>query len=126
MRRRPSATTIGGAVGAFISVSQRLTRSVLLLDFTASRLHKFFLGTLRPAVGAVFGAFVYFAITGGILAIQEGAAVSYQKSAVTLAFFAVAGFVSGFSERFAAGVLEHASSAVVPAPWGMQETERNR
>ena len=121
-----TAATIGGTVGAFISVTQRLTRSTLLLDFTASRLQKVFLGTLRPAVGAVFGAFVYFAIIGGILAIQSDAATAHQNSAVTLAFFAVAGFVSGFSERFAAGVLENAGSAVVPAPWGMQEADRTR
>jgi hypothetical protein len=121
-----AAATIGGTVGSFISVSQRVTRSTLRLDFTASRLQKIFLGTLRPAVGAVFGAFIYFAIIGGLFAIQEDAAIAHQKSAVTLAFFAVAGFVSGFSERFAAGVLENAGSAVMPAPWGMQEVERIR
>jgi hypothetical protein len=104
-----TAAVIGGAAGAVISVTQRMTtktRTPLVIDFTAPKWQKMVLGMLRPIVGAVFGAVAYFAIVGGLLAVQ---AKNGQDATVALAFFAVVGFAAGFSERFATDVLNRAS-----------------
>ncbi|HWN00752.1 MAG TPA: hypothetical protein VNO54_27185, partial [Streptosporangiaceae bacterium] len=82
---------------------------------------KIALGALRPIVGAVFGAVVYFAIIGGLLAVE---AKTGKDASITVAFFAVAGFAAGFSERFAADVLQRASSGILPTTQGKQAVEK--
>ena len=117
-----AAAIIGGAAGAIISVTQRMTGSnALMLDFTAPKGQKWLLGGLRPMVGAIFGAVVYFAIIGGLLAVDARAG---KDASIALAFFAVAGFAAGFSERFATDVVERASSGIVPAARGQQAAEK--
>jgi hypothetical protein len=119
-----TAAIIGGAAGAVISVTQRMTtqtKSPLVIDFTAPKQQKIALGALRSIVGAVFGAVVYFAIIGGLLAVE---ARSGKDASITVAFFAVAGFAAGFSERFATDVLQQASSGILPATQGKQGVEK--
>ena len=119
-----TAAIIGGAAGAVISVTQRMTtqtKSPLVIDFTAPKQQKIALGALRPIVGAVFGAVVYFAIIGGLLAVEERTG---KDASITVAFFAVAGFAAGFSERFAADVLQHAGSGILPTTQGKQAVEK--
>jgi hypothetical protein len=119
-----TAAIIGGAAGAVISVTQRMTtqtRTPLVIDFTAPKQQKIALGALRPIVGAVFGAVVYFAIIGGLLAVE---ARTGQDASITVAFFAVAGFAAGFSERFAVDVLQRASSGIMPTTQGKQAVEK--
>lgn len=116
-----TAAIIGGAAGAVISVTQRMTTNSLMLDFTAPKWQKKALGMLRPLVGAVFGAVVYFALVGGLVAVH---AKTGKDASVALAFFAVAGFASGFSERFASDVLERAGSGIVPTNRSRQDTEK--
>jgi hypothetical protein len=101
-----TAAIIGGAAGAVISVTQRMTtqtKTPLVIDFTAPKQQKIALGALRSIVGAVFGAVVYFAVIGGLLAVE---ARTGKDASITVAFFAVAGFAAGFSERFATDVLQ--------------------
>lgn len=108
------AATIAGAMGACVSVYQRMASNDLKLDFMAPFLQKVLLGALRPWVGAVFGAVVYFGFASGLLVPQGG--IGGDKPA-TFAFFAMAGFAAGFSERFATDVLERAAgSSLTPAP----------
>jgi hypothetical protein len=119
-----TAAIIGGAAGAVISVTQRMTtqtKTPLVIDFTAPKQQKIALGALRPIVGAVFGAVVYFAIIGGLLAVE---ARTGKDASITVAFFAVAGFAAGFSERFAVDVLQRASSGILPATQGKQAAEK--
>jgi hypothetical protein len=119
-----TAAIIGGAAGAVISVTQRMTtqtRTPLVIDFTAPKQQKIALGALRPIVGAVFGAVVYFAIIGGLLAVE---ARTGKDASITVAFFAVAGFAAGFSERFAVDVLQRASSGILPTTQGKQAVEK--
>ncbi len=116
-----TAAIIGGAAGAVISVTQRMTANTLVLDFSASKKQKLALGMLRPIVGAVFGAVVYFAMVGGLLAVN---AKTGKDASIALAFFAVAGFVSGFSERFATDVLDRASSGILPSTRVRQDAEK--
>lgn len=119
-----TAAIIGGAAGAVISVAQRMTtktRTPLMIDFTAPKLQKVFLGSLRPIVGAVFAAVVYFAIVGGLVSLHANTG---QDASVAVAFFAVAGFAAGFSERFATDVLSRASSGILPSYDNKVEIER--
>lgn len=119
-----TAAIIGGAAGAVISVTQRMTtqtKTPLLIDFTAPKQQKIALGALRSIVGAVFGAVVYFAVIGGLLAVE---ARTGKDASITVAFFAVAGFAAGFSERFATDVLQRASSGVLPTTQGKQGVEK--
>ncbi len=114
-----AAAVVGGGMGAVISVTQRMTTSATLkIDFTAPKVQKVLVGALRPIIGAVFGAVIYFAIIGGILAIE---ARTGKDASVSLAFFAVAGFAAGFSERFATDVLDRASYNILPSIAGKQE-----
>jgi hypothetical protein len=119
-----TAAIIGGAAGAVISVTQRMTtqtKTPLLIDFTAPKQQKIALGALRSIVGAVFGAVVYFAVIGGLLAVE---ARTGKDASITVAFFAVAGFAAGFSERFATDVLQRASSGILPTTQGKQAVEK--
>lgn len=105
-----TAALIGGAAGAVISVTQRMTTKTLVIDFTARKNQKIALGALRPLVGAVLAAVVCFAVMGGLLAVETR---SGAGPAGALAFYAVAGFAAGFSERFATDVLEGATAKLV-------------
>jgi hypothetical protein len=115
------ASTVAGAVGAAVSVTQRMANGTLVLDFTASRPQKLVLGAARPVVGAVFACVVQFALLGGLLTM--GTTKTDQTSA-TFAFFAVIGFASGFSERLATDILERAGAVLTaaPKPDGPQQT----
>jgi hypothetical protein len=64
---------------------------------------------------------VYFAVIGGLLAVE---ARTGKDASITVAFFAVAGFAAGFSERFATDVLQRASSGIMPATQGKQAVEK--
>ena len=97
------------------------TKTPLVIDFTAPKQQKIALGALRSIVGAVFGAVVYFAVIGGLLAVE---ARTGQDASITVAFFAVAGFAAGFSERFAVDVLQRASSGILPTTQGKQAVEK--
>jgi hypothetical protein len=90
------------ALGAVISVVQRMSTGSLVVDQTVKASQRRMLGGLRPAVGAVFGAVAYFALLTGSLA--SGAKTSPGPQ--SFAFFALAGFAAGFSERFATDMLE--------------------
>ena len=81
-------------------------KTPLLIDFTAPKQQKIALGALRSIVGAVFGAVVYFAVIGGLLAVE---ARTGKDASITVAFFAVAGFAAGFSERCGTGRVRHAA-----------------
>jgi len=99
------------ALGATISVIQRMSSGALVIDHTTSKLQRILLGAFRPAIGAIFGALAYFTLLAGILA---GGSTAGETPA-SVAVFAVAGFAAGFSERFATDMLEKAGKLVDPA-----------
>lgn len=98
--------TVSGTLGAVVSVTQRISTSRLTLDFTAPRVQKMFLGGIRALMGAVFAAIVHFALLGGML--TANATGNVEPTPATFAFFSLAGFAAGFSERLATDVLETA------------------
>lgn len=97
------ATTMA-ALGAVISVIQRMSSGSLVVDHTAPSSQRRLLGALRPLVGAIFGAVAYFAVLTGLIASGAG---SGDRPA-SFGFFAFVGFSAGFSERFATDMLERA------------------
>jgi hypothetical protein len=55
------ASALFGALGAVVSVFQRISTGTLALDFNASRWQLLSLGGLRPLVGAILGTVAQFA-----------------------------------------------------------------
>ncbi|GAA1588762.1 hypothetical protein GCM10009789_47960 [Kribbella sancticallisti] len=95
------------ALGATISVVQRMSKGTLVIDHSASRWQRMMLGAFRPGVGAIFGSLAYFTLLAGILA--GGSTVG---SPASVAVFGLTGFAAGFSERFATDMLDQAGKLI--------------
>jgi hypothetical protein len=102
-------STVFGALGAVVSVFQRMSTGALLLDFNASRAQLVWLGSLRPAIGSIFGVVVQFALVGGLL----GSLSAGKTPGAPFGLFALIGFLSGFSERFATDMVERAGQVIL-------------
>jgi hypothetical protein len=89
-----------GAVGAWISVIQRMASSSLRLDYSAGFTQLLLLGLFRPVVGAVFGAALYFVIESEVLPLSV-----QSQGRNDLFFFIAVGFFAGFQERWAQDML---------------------
>jgi hypothetical protein len=89
----------GGALGALVSVLQRMTSGSLQLDFNAGRRLLALYGAVRPIIGAIFGVVLFAALEGGFLP-----ALDLERDE-RLGFYAALGFVAGFNERFAQDML---------------------
>ena len=97
-----------GALGAVVSVMQRMTSGNLTLRFRAGRILILLLGGFRPIIGAVFGVLAYVLILVGLLPVRipETAPVpTALVQSVVPYFLGVAAFFAGFSERFAQDML---------------------
>jgi hypothetical protein len=112
-----------GVLGAVVSVFQRISSGQLVLDYTAPRRQRIILGSIRPFVGALFGAVIYFALGSGLIATTAQAGSTDVSASIGL--FALTGFIAGFSERFATDMLERAGSLLLPSVnrRGMDDTE---
>jgi hypothetical protein len=91
---------VAGAFGASVSVLSRMTRGGLTVDPEAGRGMLWFLGIIRPLVGAVLAVALFFAISAGVIPLR----VPVDETA-NLAFFVTVGFLAGFSERYAQDML---------------------
>ena len=101
-----------GAIGAVVSVVQRMSANDFALEFDVGRPYVLFVGGLRPVLGAVFGLAVYFAFTSGLVALRLPDAGSNKRFYAILAL----AFVAGFNERWAQDTLATASGSRKPAP----------
>lgn len=99
------AATLFGAFGAVVSVFQRISTGNLTLDFNATKWQLLALGSLRPVVGAIFGAVVHFGLGAGLLGATD-------RPVATVGVFAIVGFTAGFSERFAKDMVERAGQVL--------------
>ncbi len=93
-----------GALGAVVSVIQRINSGQFDLTYDVGRPYLTFLGGLRPVIGAVFGLVFYFATAGGILRIFAIPHGSSQTTARLFTYLVIA-FLAGFSERWAQDTL---------------------
>jgi hypothetical protein len=104
----PVAALVAGAVGAVVSVLQRINSGTFELEYDVGRPYAFFLGALRPLIGGAFGMAITFAFSGHLLhlPIAQGATTDEERLALV-----VLAFLAGFSERWAQDTL----TSVLPA-----------
>ena len=95
------AGLVSGALGAVVSVIQRINSGKFELDFDVGRPYAFFLGGLRPLIGALFAMTISFAFTSGLIHLP----VASSKAADAHLALLTVGFVAGFSERWAQDTL---------------------
>lgn len=91
-----------GALGAVISVLQRLTSGRFDLDFREPPKRVRFSGQARPWVGGVLSMVVFAILKSGLLGIEVDAPVATGPE---LAYYGALGFIAGFNERFAQDVV---------------------
>jgi hypothetical protein len=97
-----------GALGAVVSVLMRMRNPQgFEIDYEAGRWQAFWLGSIRPFIGAIFGLIIYFAIDSDLLQIvvpDQNPAT--DASDASFSFLALLAFVAGFSERLTKVVLD--------------------
>lgn len=98
----PLAAMIAGAIGAVVSVIQRINNGRFTLDYDIGSPYAFFLGGLRPLIGGTFAMAISFAFNGGLLHLPVAANESVDNRRLALL---VLGFLAGFSERWAQDTL---------------------
>jgi hypothetical protein len=103
----PVAALIAGAVGAVVSVIQRINNGKFTLEYDVGSPYTFFLGGLRPLIGGAFAMAISFAFTGGLLHLPVAANETTDHRRLALL---VLGFMAGFSERWA----QDALTSVIP------------
>lgn len=108
----PVAALIAGAIGAVVSVIQRITNGHFTLETDVGG-YPFFLGGLRPLIGGAFAMAISFAFTGGLLHLPVAANESTDNRRLALL---VLGFIAGFSERWAQDTLTSVIPANHPTP----------
>src|SRR4029077_11376820 len=113
----PIAALIAGAIGAVVSVVQRINSGSFELDYDVGGPYIFFLGGLRPLIGGAFAVAISFAFDGGLLHAPVAATETADHRRLALL---VISFLAGFSERFAqdtlTSVLPESKSAPAPTP----------
>lgn len=109
----PMAALIAGAIGAVVSVIQRINNGKFRLEYDVGSKYAFFLGGLRPLIGGTFAMAISFAFTGGLLHLPVAAGESTDNR--RLALF-VLSFLAGFSERWAQDTLTSLLPASHDAP----------
>ena len=117
----PVAALVAGALGAVVSVIQRINSGVFELEYDVGGPYTFFLGGLRPVLGGVFAMAITFAVSGGLVHLP----VDPQAHTDTRRFaLLVLAFLAGFSERWAQDTLTAIvpAKASAPAPAGSPST----
>jgi hypothetical protein len=113
----PVAALIAGAVGAVVSVIQRINNGKFTLEYDVGSPYTFFLGGLRPLIGGAFAMAISFAFTGGLLHLPVAANETTDHRRLALL---VLSFMAGFSERWAqdtlTSVLPEARTATAATP----------
>jgi hypothetical protein len=103
----PVAALVAGALGAVVSVVQRINSGKFELEYDVGGPYTFFLGGLRPLIGGVFAMAITFAFSGGLLQLPVASQESSDHRHLALLVLA---FLAGFSERWAQDTL----TAIVP------------
>jgi hypothetical protein len=109
---------IAGALGAVVSVIQRITNSTFQVDYDVGRPYAFFLGGLRPLIGGALAIAITYTFDSGILHLPIASTTPYKEHLALV----VVGFLAGFSERWAQDTLATAlprqqeSDAAPPLP----------
>jgi hypothetical protein len=94
---------VGGAVGALVSVMTRLGNAAIRYEVGRTWLR--ILGALRPLIGSMFGLAFFALASVGILPVKI--------LSPEFLFFAGLGFIAGFNERWAQGVVVRSGAGVI-------------
>ena len=97
----PVAAMVAGALGAVVSVIQRINTGHSQLEYDVGRPYALFLGGLRPLIGGAFALAISFAFSGGLLHLPIADSGTADQRLALL----VVAFVAGFSERWAQDTL---------------------
>ena len=98
----PVAALVAGALGAVVSVIQRINSGQFELEYDVGGPYTFFLGGLRPLIGGVFAMAITFAFSGGLLQLPVASQETTDHRHLALLVLA---FLAGFSERWAQDTL---------------------
>ena len=109
----PVAALIAGALGAVVSVVQRINNGRFTLEYDVGSPYVAFLGGLRPLIGGTFAIALAFAFNGGLLHLPVAADETTAHRHLALL---VISFVAGFSERWAQDTLTSLVSSPPPPP----------
>jgi hypothetical protein len=107
-----SGVFAGGAIGALLSVLERLTRGALKVQFETGLPAMMLSGISRPIVGALSGLAIFVLVKGSIVL----PLIKATAEADQILFFAGLAFLAGFSERLLNDVLGNAASSVAETP----------
>jgi hypothetical protein len=108
----------GGALGALLSVLERLTRGSLEIQFESGLAALALSGASRPVVGSLSGMALYMLVKGSIVLPLIKAGTENDQGF----FFAAVAFLAGFSERLLKDVLGNPATSVGE---GSQESSRS-
>jgi hypothetical protein len=99
-----------GAIGAVLSVMQRLTSGNLHLRVDSSISENRTLGVFRPVIGSALGLALLILVLGGLIPVK------IPDDVQTRAFFLTGlAFLAGFSERFAQDMIGTATATQIAA-----------
>jgi hypothetical protein len=95
------AALVAGAIGAVVSVVQRINAGGFHVDYDVGRPYAFFLGGLRPLIGGALAIAIAYTFSSGILHLPiADTSGEHEHFAI-----AVVSFLAGFSERWAQDTL---------------------
>jgi hypothetical protein len=115
--QRVVLSAAAGAIGAFVSVLQRMASDKSFpVHYDLGKRVLYMLGSYRPVLGAVFGVFTYFVLASHVLGTTP------PEHTNPLYYYGSLAFVAGFSERFTR-VLAKSVEGLVPAQGTKDEPE---
>jgi hypothetical protein len=106
------AALVAGAIGAVVSVIQRINSRSFHVDYDVGRPYAFFLGGLRPLIGGAFAIALAFAFDSGMLHLPIASHDSRKEHMALV----VISFLAGFSERWAQDTLASIVPQAAPQP----------
>jgi hypothetical protein len=104
---------IAGSIGAVVSVLMRMNSGKFSVNHEIGREYVRRLGSFRPAIGAVFAIFTYFALIAGYV---PGITIPADDPPAEFALFLLFGFLVGFSERLAKEMIATTGQTLVATP----------
>ena len=118
----PVAALVAGALGAVVSVMQRINSGKFDLEYDVGGRYAFFLGGLRPLIGGAFAMAITFAFDGGLLhlPVAKGEDTDHRRLALL-----VVAFLAGFSERWAQDTLTSVVPSAAKPPPEAEPAERS-
>jgi hypothetical protein len=95
------AALVAGAAGAVVSVIQRINEGSFRVHYDVGRPYAFFLGGLRPMIGAAFAIAIAFTFASGMIHLPLNSTDTNNERMALV----VISFLAGFSERWAKDTL---------------------